>query len=67
MRLIEDPAFRAKDRELRQIYLRWDHSTALRCLQRGVEFDPILERVFWDQWLTAITSVYEPKEVKNGP
>jgi len=60
-RLIDSHEFRARDRELRQAFLRWDRSTALGCAQRGVPFDPVLERLLWDQWLTAHTS-----EVKNA-
>lgn len=50
IRLIDDPAWRARDRELRQAFTRWDRSTAFGCQQRGIPFDPVLERLFWDQW-----------------
>lgn len=57
-RLIDDPAWRAREREMRQIFTRWDRSTAWGCAQRGVEFDPILERLLWDQWAAAMSVVF---------
>ena len=58
MRLIDNPEFLLRDRELRQFFTRWDRSTAYGCALRGVEFDPLLERLLRTEWELELTKQF---------